>query len=229
MPAGKPNDISEKLHGLDQVPEGFRFDGAAAWRGLESRLPAGKKKRRYAFWYAAAVLVLIAIAVAFFSRQPPAPAEKKTVGTAPNLQPAIRPNLDRNVAQPFQQQQGTNLPVRNNPVARTPLPDMDQEDDPLADSNDTDQPQEEIVSHLQDTALAAAVTVAPSPKPKFKIAHINELDHAEEVPPPAPKPVNSYAMKRPAFSTLSESPLMDEERMLPKKKRSTLFLTSSSQ
>ena len=223
MPAGKQNDLREKMNNLAAMPEGVHFDPAATWQQLEARLQRRSSRRPlYWYWAAAVFLLLITGILLMRNQESPAAIEPVTVQAKgkeepPEQDPGIgKPVARVEVSQPQKKTQQKILVNKALSTSKDSSPTIYQQSIPFQ--------QTVLITPLLDSSAVAKDKPA---KRKFKVAHINELS------PPEPLNVlpskNNTAVKRPPFSTMSEVPFPDEDRMIPRKKRTGLFLTSSSQ
>ena len=73
MPAGKQNNISSLLDGLDKIPEGFVFDQDRGWQRFEKELHSGNARRKKTWLMVAALIPVFAIGY-FFARPVDKPA-----------------------------------------------------------------------------------------------------------------------------------------------------------
>ena len=223
MPAGKQNNIRDRLNTMNSLPEGVVFDPNATWEKLEAKMQA-RPGRKYHYWYHAAAVLFLAICGFLLVNdggrktneddtlvQRPANRTQPTIITISEVQKNSAVPAEKNAGR--QKERSRWESTRDNKDTFPVLSDIMI---PLIST---------VVEPQADTL--SLVKFEEPPKKKFRIAHINELG--------TPEPLNvlpsktNLVVKRPPFSTISEVPLPDEERIMTKKKRAALFLTSSSQ
>jgi hypothetical protein len=230
MPGDKQNNITERLGGLHKLPEGFAFNKDATWQKLEEKL-ADKPKGKIALWFYAAVAILFfAIAGIYFFKQDEnnkntfvqATEQKRNskkiipenaISTTEN--DAVKPALEKNIKE-----------LNSGHFKKTFL----QTDSTL---NEPQKENELIVIENANTIVADTLKTMADvviKKPKFKIAHINELsteDNSVTLSVTQQKPV--YAMKKPIFSSVTELPIVGDEKQFIQKKKGFLSIINSSQ
>jgi hypothetical protein len=216
MPSEKQNNITSRLDGLDRLPEGFAFDQDLSWQGFEKEFYS-KKARRKKAWLIAAVLVP-AFAISYFftnSASDPHPgiSVKDTLVRIPAFDPIP-------VQQVITFRRNKEVTKMKKSVARIPMIKTKTLDTVktvvFMDTTQTSKALNEITT----------ATVVVQPKPKFRIAHINEINSDPAVSPGA---LTSPILKKPFLATVSTVPADDANKIVQKKKFPLSFLSNPMQ
>jgi|GEM_PF-1405021 len=197
METGKQDSrIREQLDKLRQVPDGFQFRSALVWQEIETRLTE-KKRRPFRWLYAAAAAILLCIGGWWFQhKKAPDPAVKSPfVSTKTNSTPG-KDTLQKLTTRVDQPQPSIQVTARQpeklqiEPLKATavhiPLVIVDSSS-PL------------MVAATAADSLSMPVAIA---KPRFRIAHINELDNHNNTSDLAQQPLT----KKPLMTTFLFSP-----------------------
>lgn len=227
MPGAKPRDKGAELLGMEQVPEGFTFRREAVWAGLEAQLQPKRKRRIAMGWWAAAAVVLILIGMVTLR-------EKKAA--VPDEQPLVQHpgESSRPERIPDQAAQPAVAPQPQPPAATVtrktaPLPQQ-MVDPVLVDTITSNAPAMVQAPTVDSTAIAevAPATVkTKGRKPRFPVAHVNELG-TPQVPvrdAVSPKKNTAFLLK-PQQTTIEYGSV---EETLPARRRKSILPISSSQ
>jgi len=227
--------LREKLNKLSEVPEGLHFNHSAVWQKLEQQLQKKNNKRnRFVFVYAAASLLLFVIVLIYHSTSKPA----KTASTAELIKTTndgksgITPERNKNI-----------LPVPSNETTFNPTKQKQLQlkiQKPFIDSIQAGQKTNAVEfttmskGDSNENTLPILVEMVTAPevsvlKPRFKIAHINEINRSPVQVDVAHAEKNNYGFtlrKEP-----SSSSLVAELQSLnyPVNKQKTLFNLITSQ
>lgn len=217
MHGEKQNNVHNKLDQLQAVPASFGFNEEGTWQKLETRMGARRKKGLF-FWLPVAAVFIALLANFFLFQSPvPEPVSKKPVettvtqqakNTVPVQQIIVKENKQQLTVKPV-------LPAKNKTAS---IHQIGNKQDTVFVTQQTPE-----VPAVQLPLIHAIDTVTVSvQKPKFKIAHVNELY--------PPKPVFlPVAQKNPAFARKKNVPvgiedeLPPEERSVVQKKQRSLF------
>lgn len=219
----KQNEIKAKLDGMSTVPEDFGFNHEQTWRRLNEQLNRPKKK--YLAWlYAAAILLLIAGSYLVIQN-----ASVNRNLALPTHHPSKSSNV-KAIVQPKNEEQANTVTapyVRTAKKASQSVLKVEQIK-AAVDFIIAEHPIVVLPSATEsDTVTKTLATANP---PKFRIAHINELNTNEPLFD-LPKPKAGVAfLNRRNISELTE-PITVEEKTFVQRKQKTLFsfLISSSQ
>lgn len=176
MPGEKHPELRRKLDALLAPPAGYQFDVEKAWQGIAPALPARRRTRRWV-WMAAALLLLAAGAlwwpvqneVPVNNRDRSVSVTKTQTETSPTTK---APRLGV-----------TTLPA-SLPVVRSDRKPTESKQQSTPMHRVQPQPLTVAVPSSQPAFVppsASTVQTAAVPRPRFKVAHINEL-----VPVPMP-------------------------------------------
>jgi hypothetical protein len=225
MPGEKQNEIKTKLDGMNTIPREFCFNHEKIWQRVDEQLNRPKEKN-LAWLYAAAVLLLIvgsfliiqnasqnrslAIPIHYPSKSPGV----KAIGQSKEEE---KVQVDPLVARYVQTAKKTNYPIAKVEQIK-----------PALDSIIVEQPIAALPSAIISDSAAKTTTIAKVPK--FKIAHINELNTNEPVfDLPTPK-ASMALLNRRNISEVNEPVSVEEKAFIQRKQKALLpFLISSSQ
>ncbi len=227
MPGAKPNDKGAELLGMEQVPEGFTFRKEAVWAGLEAQLQPERKRPVMVWWWAAAAVVLILAGMALV-RQP-----KASLPVATGL--VVQPNVPERNAIP---------PANERPIVVHPTKPVTGIVTSKAGPVHTQRPPSAVPDTMVLTVPATvqapngdsmvAVQAAPvtenkaaQKKPRFPVAHVNELGGPPPQVPAAALPKSHTAFLLKPQQTTIEYGETDES--LPARRRKSILPISSSQ
>lgn len=208
MGTGKQDSrIREQLDRLQQAPEPFQFRSALVWQQIETRLTE-KKRRHFGWLYGTAAAVLLCAGgwwLLQHKKTPDAKPASPFVSTPTRTKPGkdtLQKVIDREV-QPYpsnlvtvRQTGKQGIKVIPSTSQQTPVAGVDSSG-PL------------VVSAPPADSLSMPITIA---KPRFRIAHINELDNNSSDPGLAQQPLK----KKPLISTFLFSPKDVTEDMIVK-------------
>lgn len=232
--------ISDKLAGLDQVPEGVSFNPAAAWQKLETALHPVQKKKPIAWYYAAAVLFLSFFSWLLFSN-----------GKHENDQPLAK---EKQAQQPKDKISNspvtTALPQKNEQQSQsenTATIPVQQVHDPVKKENAASlkpaRVEEEKLTPVAETLASSTVTVQPvviaqpkpqtpvaatTIKPKLKVMHINEMGNPVLLMEEKNTVSNNSMLIFSRPSAMPEQQSAEEDNAVPAKKK-TIFKAVSLQ
>lgn len=197
MGTGKQDSrIREELDKLHQVPGPFQFRSALVWQQIETRLT--ERKRKHGGWlYAAAAVVLLCVVGWWLVQHKKAPdpvVRPPLVSTKTNTTPdkdTVQKLTNREVQAQASDQQTVRRPGKQEIIiqqapAQSPVVEVDTSSRLLVAVPPAD-------------SLSRPITVA---KPRFRIAHINELDNNNNSTELAQQPLR----KKPLMSTFLFSP-----------------------
>jgi hypothetical protein len=227
MPGEKQNEISNKLNGMNSIPQGFRFDSDQTWQKLDAEMH-GKPKRKLIFWLPAAVLLSAVIGGTVYFQVKSSHPNKDTRVTT--LHPSKQQKQTPVEKEIVQLTNAKHIPVLKSAEQRQRIPFEEKEiaQDTLVAFPAVTQVSNVLQDNLKDTVVAVASSVQ---KPRFKIAHVNELDVPVTTLPSSPK-ANTVLLIRKTNSTpeYNESSSV-EEKVIAYKKQKTLIasLINSSQ
>lgn len=225
MQAGKQNEIlQKKLEELAGAPEGFVFDAAATWRRLEVKLKTPKQEKRFLPLYAAAVCLLIAALLLWnlsgttiknesVDNQADNSVSINHVKEKKSLQHASLKEPETTFYKKAQKNTKAIFSVEEK-KATLPVAVSDTEVQMKENNLDT------FTLTIADAETRSIVTAH---KPKFRIAHINELNNGS-LPPNAEQQTNKnnfvFAFHQPAFTS---EDVTIEEKIYPSKKQKGLL------
>jgi hypothetical protein len=232
MPGEKQNEIKRKLENLSEVPRDFRFRSDAVWRKMEGGL-GGRKKNRTILWIALAACFMGAAFIYFVY-----PSAKKETPFVVSSE-AGKSNVPAH-NQPVSKNNSQQAIKREAPGSHEVKLQASEHKIPSGDI------QKNIVSPFIDTPALAAIhsslpapdtstaksanTVAAAAKPRFRIAHINELNAAQQTLPEMPKQKDGLALRKLIRRSLASEESGTEELSPDTKKPRYFFsLISSSQ
>lgn len=232
MHGEKPNSIKTKVDELGSIPTGFSYNHVATWQRLEKNLQVEKHKT-YRWWLYAAVIFLLM--GSFFmwklnnqSNVKIVHANKSDKTKEINDKPKIEIELPGNNSQP----ESMTIPIVINRSGKKPKENDIQQNVTITFPKDTLVTADvspnniEIVPKLVVDSAHANV-VEKTAKPKFRIAHINELNKPRIISFPSEEK-NSVVFKKPLLSSMNEEPLSKEEKTVSRKKSRTIFSPVSS-
>ena len=218
MPAEKQNNISSRLDGLDRVPESFVFDQGSGWLRFEKELLSKKASRKRPWLMAAALVPVFAISYFF-----PRPVDKPPVdGTAIKVSMVEMAAADQITPnKTIASREKEEVVSKKKPVVSTNKSPGPEATDTfnlvvVVDTNETIEPVKEITP----------ITAGLPPKPKFRIAHINEINSEPAV---SPGLMTSPQIKKPFLATVTTSPTGDIDKIAQKKKYPLSFLSNPMQ
>ena len=177
--AGNPFYWKDKLDGLDFLPGEAPVDKEAGWQQLQDRLQKRpRKKKKIAYWIAAACLVGVMLLTKLRLMQPEETLVKRNTHPAPQTAPRLPATGNQEALAALKQTVKNNihLPESKNklyPVVikaattsgPVPLPDTVKEILP-----------ETIPYQPADTVLL----ITAAPKKKLRVVHINEVNRPED-------------------------------------------------
>ncbi|MCW3075187.1 MAG: hypothetical protein JWP69_2256 [Flaviaesturariibacter sp.] len=223
------NNAAQKLEGLASLPDGFRFNQPAVWEKLEAHLQPAQKRRTVSRWWAAAVLLLSLTATWFFiqkgDKSKAVMAEskpKKGVQTPVIVATTIGKNIGLT-------EKKTGRPVKSVlfRVAAKALPAADlAKETTLAIATDSFPATGSAIPSLSTETVITSI-----PKPRFRIAHTNELRRIvwpAETLNEATKPAYSF-LRRPVYNAAADEPATVEEQPLKKHPKTLIGLLNTSQ
>jgi len=231
MPGAELNNIKSKLDGMQDVPGGYLFNQDQVWHGLEAKLQKKKSKTRLSWIYAAAMIVALGVVSSFLFRKHFTTENNKGVKTI-----SVREAESKSTVNLVQGGHEIDRVEKINNLKPQPKKDVALSHmirvAPIEVRSIV--PEGESVTNNAEVALnpdtvKAVVSVTPQ-KPKFKIAHVNELRNADQITSQQNAVINSIAYKKPILSTVSEEPLNSDEKLITRKKsKNILSVFSSSQ
>lgn len=213
---------------MEQVPEGFTFRKEAVWAGLEAQRQPKRRRRIAIGWWAAAAVVLLLIGMATLGeRSVSRPVEQPVVQL-----PEERSGPERTPVQAAQPAVAPKPQPAYATVTRKKAPLPQQMVNPvLIDTMTSTVPALTQAPVVDSTAALEAqpVTVKNTKgrKPRFPVAHVNELG-APQVPvrdAVSPKKNTAFLLK-PRQTTLEYG---SAEETLPLRRRKSILPISSSQ
>lgn len=208
MGTGKQDSrIREQLDQLHQAPEPFQFRSALVWQQIETRLTE-KKRMHFGWLYGTAAALLLCVGgwwLVQHKKRPAKTIEPPFVSTQTGTT-AARDTLQMLTIREVQPHPSNLVTVRQTGkqeikvIPQTPL------HPPVvgADSSNL-----LVVTVPSTDSLSMPITIA---KPRFRIAHINELDNCNSAPGLAQQPLK----KKPLMSTFLFSPKDVTEDMIVK-------------
>lgn len=184
-PGKQDSSIREQLDTLEQVPDSFRFRQALVWEQVETRLE--EKKRKPVGWlYGATAAVLLLLAGWWWLNdkkvEPPVSEKKMPVSnqsTTTGLDTTQKVILPETPVQ----QQSANTVVKRPGAAHTTTGNPVKQDSMVVEHMSTNKAMAAVTdsNNHQLTAMPLAIdsllVTKTVRKPRFGIAHINELDN----------------------------------------------------
>ncbi len=226
MPGEKQNSLQEKLDGFSAIPSGIRFDADHTWQKLETKVVARPKRRSLWLSAAAAVAVLI-ISVFFFSHPGTTPKTTTAVAGVPNKQ--TKKASVTSSTQPVTNSQKQS-PVRSIQIDK---PVVTIEPPAITKPSPLTAPFIENVFGLQTPpqSVDTAVAIVRTQKPKFKIAHLNELNATQPTLIPASaERMAGFKFKQKIPISLSDEAAPSDEKIFPARPKTLIAsLVASTQ
>jgi hypothetical protein len=226
MATERQNNISSKLDGLDQVPEGFEFNRDAAWKKINA-MRSSKSRKRVALF--AAVLIPLALTISWiFIRDKR--SDDKVVITVPanrmnsSEQFITTSNGNDIVQKNFSGQSNVKASPGKSERSAATISQQTKKVvvvEPLT----IDIPAEEVTAAAisPDTVALAA---SGKPKYKYRIAHINEINDVQVQPSNV---IAQKIVKKPFLASVTTVPATDEDKIVQKKKYPFSFLGNPMQ
>lgn len=214
METGKQdNSIREQVNKLDHVPEAFQFRAALVWQQIETRLTE-KKRRQIGWLYGAAAAILVLMGGLWLT--------ERRVGPPTAVKPSLVPTQTgtitgrdtlQNAKTPVQHSHPTNYKTTRR-VAREEMAVQVNTtiNSPAAEPDSSNQ-----IAIAPPVVESLAITKAIT-KPRFRIAHMNELDNNNSASEIAQQPVK----KRTLITSFGFSPKSATEDLVIKE--NTLYV-----
>jgi hypothetical protein len=206
----KPNNpLSDKLDGMNSLPEGFGFSATRVWDQLENQLQDKKRKPMLWLRYAAAIVLLAGAATIWFLQKetalPTNSSTKQTI-TKKSENTALPIKIETPDLQGKKQ-----LLVKNNvSVSNSEIPESTQlvhtsiplEPSPIIDSIQTN---ETIAVAISSPAVTTKTSIKSTPiRKKYPVVHLYELYRE-------PEPIYSKTAPKRTITETDESPVAPVE------------------
>ncbi|NII28357.1 hypothetical protein HB364_24960 [Pseudoflavitalea sp. X16] len=186
-PGKQDSSIREQLDKLCQVPDSFRFRQALVWEQVETRLKEKQKKRKPMGWlYGAAAAVLLLLAGWWWlndKKVEPPVSEKKMPVSNQSSTTIGRDTTQKAILPETPVQQSANTVVKRPGAAHTTTGNPVKQDSMVVELISANKAMAAVTdsNNQQLTAMPLAVdsllVTKTVRKPRFGIAHINELDN----------------------------------------------------
>ncbi|MFL5810159.1 MAG: hypothetical protein ACJ749_11600 [Flavisolibacter sp.] len=213
---------------MKQIPEGYLFNPDRGWQRLEGKLQQKKFRKSYYWIYAAAIGVILVVTGSLLQKSKVAAVNARPAKDELKAEAAFNPAPELKQSKRTIDKAKTINKKSADPrhVALSPKKYFAQGDSLNIVRQAEILINSDIVMPGTDT-VTAVVSVSPA-KPKFKIAHVNELRNTEPSSPQQNAGTNPIAFKKPLFSTVSEEPLNTDEKFIARKKSKTILSVFSS-
>lgn len=241
MPTGEPNNsLKNRLDQLPDIPAGFEFHSERVWQKMETTLCPEKRNKKVVWLAIAASIFGLLVLLTVISNKKKTPSilytkhlteiqKRQTAKPDPKPVNYTKRNETSIAAKSNIKGLETNkshedeikkegLRIKGTSTVPETFAEIDL---PVSMPGDT--------TGIQKTEITIAKPVTKA-KPKFKIAHINELNVSESLAP-VQKPVKDnivFSFKMHTTPAYQEQPI-DDEIIIPKKQKTFLSLISSSQ
>lgn len=229
MEEEKQNSLGFRLRNLDEIPEGFAFRRDASWDRLQTRLSASTKRRQRLLAYAAAIVLLLTGIGLYTWRMDKGAEPGVGYQHGPAVIPKGHPDPTSGQASGILKKTKTlSVKEQDQPMVNRSRPEPTLFIRPGQAHTDT-----------STTVLGpntATADISPKPvdtgteasrgtvRPRYRIAHINELG----VPPVSAPPLPPVALQGRRPSAYPEEILNTEENLPPRKIRRGFFPAISS-
>ncbi len=220
MPGEKQNRIKQKLEQLSAVPNGFRFNEEHTWQAMEPKL---RPKRKRFLWVPTAAILLVFFTGYFFIGK----HQSKLQPAASIVQTISKPvTKNASLPAPVPSQKTTALfkpqTVSNKRMIMLPVviaQGLSSKQPALLPPSET--PIQSALLSPADTVLTTALPL----KPRFKIAHVNELNVLPVIVPEESKKTLALSIRRLSLLDSDEALPADDNPVIQRKRR-TLFSPS---